>query len=247
MTVEVVDERLTQLAFTINREHTLAYQKAVEALEHAIRCGEALIEAREIVPDGEWTRWVEANLSIATGTMHRYIRVATYKQHLLDADKKPASINAAIGYLKAIGAPAASTGRNGRSPTFDVAEAKRLRKQGMTYEQIGELLGVSDVAIWRQLTPGATKRAIAISNRNRKRRRLEREAFEQTQRDKRVARAGGAAAEAYALLRRCAAALDQALSDAKDDEERKTLRDALAHAHRAEDSIVLALRLERQR
>lgn len=238
--------RLRDLIGTINREHTLAYQRAVEALEHAIRCGEALIEAREIVPEGEWLEWCETNLNLGTGTLHRYIRVATYKQELFAAERKPASINAAISYLRAIEAPAASSSRNGRRPTFDVDEARRLRKQGMTYTNIGALLGVSDVAVWRQLTPGATKRTLVYATRYKRKRAAERRALEQAERDKAVAKVGGAAAEAYALLRRTALALDQAMREATAN-ELHALRDALAHTHRAEDAIVSALRLERGR
>lgn len=244
---EAADQRLVVLAATINREHSLAYQKAIEALEHAILCGEALIEARDAVPEGQWLRWVDENLNLSTGTLHRYIRVATYKDHLLQAERRPASINAAIGYLKAIEVPAASTGRNGRHPSFDVEEAKRLRAQGLTFTEIGPMLGVSDVAVWRQLTPGANRKAIAQANKWKKKRLAERKALEQAQRDKAVAKAGGAPAEAYALLRRCAVALDQALAEAANDDERKALRDALAFTHKGEDAIVLALRLERQR
>jgi hypothetical protein len=50
--------QLAALATTINREHGLAYRAALDALEHAILCGEALIEARETVPDGRPDRHV---------------------------------------------------------------------------------------------------------------------------------------------------------------------------------------------
>lgn len=237
---------LTDLAATINREHDLAYRAALNALQHAILCGEALIAARDTVPDGEWLRWVSDNLHISTGALHRYVRIATYKEQLLTADRQPKSINAAISYLKEVGAPAAGTGKNGRKPTFDVEEAKRLRKQGLTFTEIGPLLGVSDVAVWRQLTPGAARKTVERTNRYARQRRAERRALQQKERDEAVARVGGSASNAYAALRRCALIIDRAITEATGEMERAGLRNALAFAHRAEDAIVAVLQLERQ-
>jgi ribosomal protein L20 len=239
---------LGELAVTINREHGLAYQSALDALQHAILCGQALIEARATVPDGEWLRWVDDNLDISAAAIHRFVRIATYRDHLLQADQRPKSINAAISYLRDVGAPAVGSGRkglNGRRPTFDVDEAKRLRGQGMTFVDIGEALGVSDVAVWRQLTPGATRQAMSYTARARKKRRAERRALVEKERADAVARVGGSASDAYALLRRCAIALDRAIADSAAESEVSALRDALAFTHKAEDAIVVALRLER--
>jgi len=236
---------LEDLAATINSEHNLAYRATLDALTHAILCGEALIEARTNVPDGEWLRWVADNLHIGSGALHRYVRLATYKHHLLTAEHEPKSINAAIGYLRQIDAPASSTGRTGRKPSFDVDEAKRLRKQGLNFTQIGEALGVSDVAVWRQLTPGATAQAMRYTARARKQRRAAAKALAQQQRADAVARTAGNPAEAYALLRRCAVTLDRAILDTTDSDEIAQLREALHHTHKAEDAIVRALRLER--
>jgi Protein of unknown function (DUF3102) len=232
---------LADLAATINREHELTYRAVVDALEHAILCGESLLHARATVPDGDWSRWVEHNLDMSRGAVQRYMRIATYRDHLLSAESRPTSINAAITYLR--DRPVLSA-HNGRQPTFDVDEAKRLRSLGMTFTDIGTVLGVSDVAVWRQLTPGATRRTIAYTNRVRARQRAERRALADQERTKAVARTGGKPADAYALLRRCALALDRALADTKNEDVRKALRDALTYTHRAEDAITRALGLE---
>jgi hypothetical protein len=236
---------LTDLATTINSEHALAYRAALDALQHAILCGEALIEARATIPDGQWMRWVDNHLDMSMAAIQRYTRIATYREQLLSADARPKSINGAISYLRGIGTPAISSGRNGRRPTFDVDEAKRLREQGMTYTDIATVVGVSDVAIWRQLAPGATKKTIAYTNRVRRQRRAEHRAYVERDLAEKVARVGGRPADAYALLRKTAIALDRALVDAETDEMRKTLRDALTFTHRAEDAITRALGIER--
>jgi inactivated superfamily I helicase len=235
-----------ELAVRINTEHGLAYNAAIDALEHAMRCGEALIEARRAVPDGSWAAWTKANLNMNQQAISRYVRIATYREHLLSAEHRPRSINAAITYLRADSLPAIGTGRNGRRPTFDVEEAKRLKRQGMTNKDIGQALGVSDVAVWRQLTPGATRKAVQISNRNRTKHRAAQRALVEQELARSVTRVGGKPADAYALLRRTAIALDRAILEADDAEMAKTLRDALAYTHRAEDAIVRALGLERR-
>lgn len=237
---------LATLAVTINREHGLAYQAALGALEHAIACGVALMEARETVPDGRWSKWVKDNLDMSYPDVNRYVRIATYRDHLLSAENRPKSITGAITYLRDTGA-VLGTGRNGRRPTFDVDEAKRLKQQGLTNKDIGAALGVSDVAVWRQLTPGATARAVALSNRLRSQRRAEQRALRDQELAKSVARVGGSPADAYALLRKTAIALDRALSEAENDAMRETLRDALTHTHRAEDAITRALGISRGR
>jgi len=244
---EPLDDSLADLAVTINHEHDLAYRSALDTLEHAIRCGQGLIEARAMIPDGRWGQWMKDNLNVSPHAATRYMRIATHADRLLTGDRQPKSINAAITYLRDIDAPAITTGRNGRRPTFDVDEAKRLRKLGMTYVDIGDAVGVSDVAVWRQLTPGATRRAITYTNRARTQRRAERRALIEKELTQRVARVGGAPADAYAFLRKCAIALDRALADADTDEMRRTLRDALAYTHRAEDAITRALGIERGR
>lgn len=237
--------RLDTLAETVNREYTLAYDSAVQALEHAIACGEALIEARTLVPDGQWVKWVKENLNINTGTMHRFIRLATYKDELGAAERKPTSINAAIGYLKQIDVPAARSNRNGRKPTFDVEEAKRLHKQGLTYKRIGEILGVSDVAIAYQLNPDAPRKKHIHNARYKQRRNEERKALEKATVAKQVAKTGGAVAEAYSLIRRAEAALEQAQKETKVP-NRLSLKEAMSHLHKAEDAVVAALKKERE-
>lgn len=238
---------LADLAATINSEHDLAYRAVLDALDHAVRAGEALLEARRLVPEGQWSKWIKANLAMPSAAVGRYIRIATHRETLFAAGQRPKSINGALTYLREIDAPpSVPPGRNGRRPTFDVSEARRLRGQGMKYSDIGGVLGVSDVAVWRQLTPGATRKAVARTTQARSKRRAEARALAEKELAARVARVGGHPSDAYALLRRCAVALDRAITDAE-PEMRPALRDALTYTHRAEDAIVRALGIERGR
>ena len=58
---------LVSLASDINREHQFAFGKAREALEHARRAGELLIQAKAGVPHGEWLPWLAANVVACMG------------------------------------------------------------------------------------------------------------------------------------------------------------------------------------
>lgn len=237
---------LTNLASTINREHQLAYEAALDALEHAILCGEALVQAQAAVPEGEWSRWVETNLDLGTTSIGRYMRIAHYREQLLGAEDRPQSINAAITYLRAIGAPPLGTGRNGRRPSFDVDEARRLRALGLTYVDIGKMLGVSDVAVWRQLTPGATARAMKNTSRAKQRQRAQQRDAAQREQHWEMAEVGGRTADAYFLLLQCAEMLDQAIAEASGDGQHD-LRKALTHVHRAELAVVRSVDLQPRR
>jgi hypothetical protein len=242
-----IGRTLDDLANTINSEHELAYQSALDMLSHAINAGDALIEVRTRINEGDWIKWIKNNLTVSYGVAQRYIKIATYKNLLLDAENRPQSINAATSYLRDIGVASLPLNKTGRKPSFSVEEARRLRKLGMNFTQIGEVLGVSDVAVWRQLTPGAKEQTMRYTAKSRKQRTAERRAKEREDLAKAVAAKGGEIANAYALLRKTAIALDKAMTDTDDIETRKTLRDALSFTHRAEDAIVRALRFSRIR
>ncbi len=246
--LERYTDDLTLIAATINSEHEQVYAAALDALTHAILCGEALQKAREAVPDGEWTRWVDQNLDITDNQAFRYLRIAHYRDVLLSAEHRPQSVRAALDYLRENNMPRLDTSnrRNGgRYPTFDVDEARRLHSQGMSFGQIGQLLGISSQAVWLQLAPGARDKRAKSRRRRWELNKAQRKALVDAERAKAVARVGGSVADAYALLRKCAIALDRAITTTSTTAEVDALRDALAFTHRAEDQIVAALKLER--
>lgn len=55
------EHRLVELASQINAEHHAAEKAAESAVEHAIRCGNLLLDARGRVPHGEWEEWLKEN------------------------------------------------------------------------------------------------------------------------------------------------------------------------------------------
>ena len=67
---------LNDLANRINEEHE-AFQDAMRAgLQHALRAGEFLIEAKSGLPHGDWQPWVLENCVFSDRTARAYMRLA---------------------------------------------------------------------------------------------------------------------------------------------------------------------------
>jgi hypothetical protein len=64
------------LAERINEGHRLAESHARSAVEHALRCGELLIEAKAKINHGQWLPWLKANCAVSERTAQAYVRLA---------------------------------------------------------------------------------------------------------------------------------------------------------------------------
>ena len=63
----------------------------------AFKCGDALIEAKAIVPSGTWHRWLKNNCKLGKRTALRYIRLAQNRAEIkdkLDTEKLSPSLRA---------------------------------------------------------------------------------------------------------------------------------------------------------
>jgi hypothetical protein len=67
---------LPDLAQAIDREHQAALGAARSLTEHAIRCGELLLQAKADVGHGGWLEWVETNCAFSQRTAQGYMRLA---------------------------------------------------------------------------------------------------------------------------------------------------------------------------
>lgn len=67
---------LLDIAQTINAEHEQAYEKARDALHHARRAGELLLEAKQQVGHGGWGAWRQANCTFSERSAQGYMRLA---------------------------------------------------------------------------------------------------------------------------------------------------------------------------
>src|SRR3989442_10571671 len=67
---------LGSLAARANAEHEAAFGRLKDALEHARRAGEALIQAKTLCKHGEFLQWIEANCHFSRRSAQLYMRVA---------------------------------------------------------------------------------------------------------------------------------------------------------------------------
>jgi len=63
----------------VNQAHKQARANASDAIEHAVRCGELLLEAKRQVAHGQWKKWIELNCEFAYETAKRYMKAARQK------------------------------------------------------------------------------------------------------------------------------------------------------------------------
>jgi len=60
----------------INHEHELARRHAHDAVAHAVRCGQLLLEAKQQLPHGAFMAWVKASCAFRYSTAARYMTAA---------------------------------------------------------------------------------------------------------------------------------------------------------------------------
>jgi hypothetical protein len=65
-----------EIASKINEEHTRAFGKAQDALNHARAAGELLIEAKSLLKHGEWGNWLAENVAFTERTAQSYMKLA---------------------------------------------------------------------------------------------------------------------------------------------------------------------------
>ncbi len=63
-------------AIEINEAHRLARSFAETAVEHAIRCGQLLLEKKAAMRHGEWIPWIEANCEFDRFSAAKYMKAA---------------------------------------------------------------------------------------------------------------------------------------------------------------------------
>jgi hypothetical protein len=211
-TAEIVPKVLEEQAAIANSEYELCTATAAAALDHAVRCGEALLRAKAEVPKGEWEEWVNDNFR-APRQARAYIRLATYKDRLPAAGL---TINDALIWLR--GLPSVD-GTGLAHPPEVREEAMRLLASGMSGRMVAKALGLGRTTLgrWAREAEGTPTPSRGGTKRSRieETRRVDRER-RATLRDRR-ALADGRLAAAISLLRRAAAVLDSARDDAPPD------------------------------
>ncbi len=235
----VTSAELVSLAGQINEGHGRVVAAAETTLDLAIEVGHNLLEAYELVPDGEWTGWVEDNCDFGHSTANHYQRVAHYAHELTDVK----FIEEAL--LSLTGLPTVHH-RGTREPHPPVLKekARAMLAEGQTARQIGDQLGLNKntVQSWRR----SDQEIIAYNRKYSRGRAAARKALKEQEKRKAImAAASPSVAELYSRLRLALEVADAAILDHADGPDAaRFLRQARSALYRAEGRIVEALGVE---
>ncbi len=154
MAVELPLSRLDNtLATEINVEHQAAYAKAGEALQHARRAGELLVQVKAEVGHGAWLPWLKAHCSFSERTAQGYMRL-TQGWEALQA--KSATV-ADLGLREALTLLAESP-----AAAALAEEGPPLSGSIQDAEDPGEYLRSAAIAEIYRLAPGAILTAVSM-------------------------------------------------------------------------------------
>ena len=76
----ITNQSVSILAAEIRYEVEQADASMRDAVVHAIRAGDLLLEAKAMTGHGKWLRWVKANLAFDARTAQMYMRVAKHRE-----------------------------------------------------------------------------------------------------------------------------------------------------------------------
>lgn len=242
-------DSLDQLAHAVRDEHRLVLEHAGRAVEHALRCGEALRAAHATLKvgeakDGRWGLWLSQNApELDKSTAYKYMRLAHYAQEVRSAN--PKYIKDAMRAIDHLPRVSPSGGSAGRWLNDD---AKRqmlaLHREGdYSLDELAEMFGVSTSTAWYWVSPKNEARRKKAAAKRKAQGARAMELLERSKRDEEINMRGGTIADGYSLLRRATQAIDRAHNSNKiSAEQRVALSRALNSLYRAEDEIAEAVR-----
>lgn len=171
---------LAALAERAVTEHRAAGVALNQSLQHAIVCGEALLEAHTLIktlPDVQWGEWLAANIGISNRYAYGYMRLAVHRDALPPEAFEPfvdgrghrrePSVSRALGMAARLPA-VADKAVHWRLPAETRDEIVRLGGEGLTYAEIGRRAGVHHVTVARILDPDMNQRRRAAANRHKR-------------------------------------------------------------------------------
>lgn len=234
---DLVVSRINQLSQIILSEHDAVVAAGQSMVEHAIHAGEALLEAKSLIPRGQWSEWLATNIPLSASVPNVYMRIAKYVEVVRAGN--PPTIKAARRMLIGLDEPGKLHFASDEEREIIKRDAQPLRAQGMSYKQIGIELGVPAHWVNQLLSPAAQKRRLALAKR---RSVAARGALAREERRKAVARAGGKLEEAYSLIRRALQIVDGYA--AQSEQGKKYRNEALHRLMDAEERISHAAKHE---
>jgi Protein of unknown function (DUF3102) len=70
------DTKLSDLAGQANAEHANAQRSARQAVAHAVNAGKFLLQAKSLLPHGNWSQWLTDNFAASGRTARAYMLLA---------------------------------------------------------------------------------------------------------------------------------------------------------------------------
>jgi hypothetical protein len=133
---------LGMLAVRIRSEHQAAKIAARKTLEHALRAGELLLEAKALVGHGHWGDWLHDHCDVSERTAQGYMRLARNRTALASNPQSAADLTIDQA-LQALAKPSDSPDRTMISAVAEYLPASgRVRFGVVTDRGVLECLGV---------------------------------------------------------------------------------------------------------
>lgn len=242
---DLVAQSTEELIRLFALEHEMAREAAGDLLVHSLRCGRLLNEIRNRHTEGTWYRWCAENLGVAYRLNRDYMYLAR-NEHIIDR-LQPADKATALKLIRAepdrILAPNIPYERSKPLTKDEIAYARELRADGMSWEDLGRTLSRSYRAVQRQMDPESAKRFNANRRKDRKRAAELRKIKAEEDRRELVRQAPTDISTVYGSLRRVLAMVDGARPSTA------TGRNRMAEAYQllteAEGKLVSAMKAER--
>lgn len=233
-------ESLSDLIERANREHQLVEESLGEALDHVIKCGEALLEARNNhVAFKGWNAWADENFKAGSTVASFYMRIAEYRDLVRDLPNVTQAMKRLQG-MPALRRP----GYRGYGEEIR-EEARTLFAAGMSKAEVARTLGINTGTVSNWVDPEMLRRhrerVREQSRKRREERRLKKQEAEKRAAEREARRVGGALAEAYSLVHKLDAPLALAAREATDPEAKTALEEAVKFQHMVLYRVVRAL------
>ena len=243
--VEVLDSpAIDELVEVIRTEYLGFERDGISLVQRAIKVGDALLQAKELVGGNGWYKWIDFNMPFDRVACGLFMRVARYKEVIYEAETPVTTIRQAQELL--VGLPVVGRGRIRKLQPEATEVIQELRAEGLTVPAIAAQFGVSERTVYRlQESDGQkTKRAQEAAVKREAAKKAIQEIRQRRERElaRKLARTrGGGIQEAYSLAERLQDALGRARLEASDNESRDALRRASTSHHQTRDEIVRVL------
>lgn len=215
---------LGELSKTANAERVSSMEAGASMVQHAIRCGEALLAAKDLCEPGEWAGWLSDNFDASYTWATTFMRIAHYKDRL-DGVSGIGDARVVLKGLPSIVDPGAPQAGHFQGYGDDVRDAiKELRDAGMSFNKIGVELGIHPTTASRLFNPEREEKVRKDMRRYQAKLYAAKKALKEQEKAQTIKKAlvkeGQAFNEVYAMLTRMEDLLGQARSETEDREKR---------------------------